>query len=443
MAQVGDVLLTPEAGWTRYNDNDNLIFYSGFTSTSASGCYDGTYSYTTPNGAAPNSKIVFCFKGTSFRIIGYGDSTRADSVDVYIDNVMYNFSCKVGNDKNILLYECTNLSDNIHKVILTNFVGNVGTARSAFVMTCLDVNENGYLIPELSRNYEFPVKIGDEKDVENYSKSLIGGEEQLLIAREGKLYLTDGLGGYKPIGGGGSNNGATNEVTLFEGSIEDAVRNIALIDDINNYNAIFAEFTHKPKDAVSLIPKMTSNTTPAPYVASSSECTHEAYGAFDSVVGSWANTWYSKGIPCWLQIDTGNSDTVVSSFSIVNGASASGYANYPPKAFTFEYSEDGINFHVGKQVTGLRMLGASEAEIFELDSPVKGRFFKLNFTEGYSTEIIVGEFKLHGAIIDSKNISNVSKQCITNNENGQLYVRDNMLDVLELNEKKLTKIFAI
>jgi len=41
-----------------------------------------------------------------------------------------------------------------------------------------------------------PVKIGDYDRVESYAQSLTKGEEQLLITRNCKFYLTDGKGGY-------------------------------------------------------------------------------------------------------------------------------------------------------------------------------------------------------------------------------------------------------
>lgn len=41
-----------------------------------------------------------------------------------------------------------------------------------------------------------PVKIGDYDRVDSYSKSLVKGEEQLLVTRDCKFFLTDGNGGY-------------------------------------------------------------------------------------------------------------------------------------------------------------------------------------------------------------------------------------------------------
>lgn len=47
-----------------------------------------------------------------------------------------------------------------------------------------------------SKSILFPVKIADTEYVESYSAKLINGEEQLIITRDCRLYLTDGNGGY-------------------------------------------------------------------------------------------------------------------------------------------------------------------------------------------------------------------------------------------------------
>ena len=43
----------------------------------------------------------------------------------------------------------------------------------------------------------FPVKVGDKSGVTSYASTLVHGEEQLLITRDGTQYITDGAGGLK------------------------------------------------------------------------------------------------------------------------------------------------------------------------------------------------------------------------------------------------------
>ena len=44
-----------------------------------------------------------------------------------------------------------------------------------------------------------PVKIGDKKNVQAYAATLTEGQEQLLVTRDGGMFITDGQGGYKII----------------------------------------------------------------------------------------------------------------------------------------------------------------------------------------------------------------------------------------------------
>lgn len=199
MANIGDILLQPEAGWKRYNDNDKLIQYKSFIYESPStGCYGNSCTYVKPYGTNLNAEMKFNFIGTSLRIIGWSGSNRATEIDITIDGITNRFNCRLSNDKNVLLFESNGLGNTIHEVVINN-IKNDNTNVSPFLVTCVDINENGVLIPELSRDYEFPVKIGNEEDVAAFAESLIGGEEQLLITREGKLFLTDGNGGYSQL----------------------------------------------------------------------------------------------------------------------------------------------------------------------------------------------------------------------------------------------------
>ena len=42
-----------------------------------------------------------------------------------------------------------------------------------------------------------PVKIGDKENVQAYAATLTEGQEQLLVTRDGSMFITDGQGGYK------------------------------------------------------------------------------------------------------------------------------------------------------------------------------------------------------------------------------------------------------
>lgn len=185
--------------------------------------------------------------------------------------------------------------------------------------------------------------------------------------------------------------------TLFEGN--GSVGEYKLSDNISNYDFLFV--THgmeKDTGSGSLIPLMTSNTALAPYVASASteNSTSKAKGAFDGVVGSGTNIWYSTtSYPQWLDIFLG-SEATVSKFSLYNGSSTSGYHNYPPKSFIFQGSNNGTTYDDLLTVTDMAQMKQSEEVLFLLGNPVTYSHYRWNFTDGYNTSVIVGEAKLFG-----------------------------------------------
>lgn len=52
------------------------------------------------------------------------------------------------------------------------------------------------MINKSVRTIQFPVKVGEDERVATYAASLINGEEQVLVTRSGKLFLTNGTGGF-------------------------------------------------------------------------------------------------------------------------------------------------------------------------------------------------------------------------------------------------------
>lgn len=325
MANIGDAVPQPETGWRRYNDDAPYIMYEGFSQTiNQEESYGKTHMWVKSNnvGLINDFKMEFNFIGTSFRIVGSALENRSNNVVIKIDGESYSFRCNYSpGNRNTLLFQSDILKNGSHKVIIDSAMG-MASGFSPFVITCLDINEDGFLTPELSRDYEFPVKVGDAADVLDYAAALIGGEEQLLITREGKLYLTKGDGTYIECSKVSSAGGSMSSTMLFDGNASSTgVYN--LIDDINNYEYIYCELKSNVAVTTSIVPHMTSNIAPAPYKATASSATQQPYGAFNGIVGAAASTWYSSGIPSWIQIDTGVVGNEVSGFSIFNGSSDS------------------------------------------------------------------------------------------------------------------------
>lgn len=84
----------------------------------------------------------------------------------------------------------------------------------------------------------FPVKIADTEYVASYSAKLVNGEEQLIITRDCRLYLTDGKGGYtefKTINTGITRDDVEKIVKELQSNTNDDIDSInQLISNIQN-----------------------------------------------------------------------------------------------------------------------------------------------------------------------------------------------------------------
>lgn len=195
MAIIGDKLLLPEDGWNRYDDTDELISYIGDNwsiLTSFNTFYNSTLHQCQI--LDMNAKIKFKFSGTKLRILN-AISPSKKNLNISIDGVSENFSCNKNSSSFYphLVYEKTGLKDETHNVIITLIDGEY--------MSIDAIDVEGYLLPELVKDYEFPVKTIEKSDIEAYAESCINGEEQLLIAIEdGSQYLTKGNGSYIECG---------------------------------------------------------------------------------------------------------------------------------------------------------------------------------------------------------------------------------------------------
>ncbi|MCY7487771.1 cohesin domain-containing protein [Paenibacillus alvei] len=113
-AKVGETLVKPEEGWTRYSYKSPQITYSG------KGWHEyGGIEFET---VAKDAAFKFNFTGTSFRIISINYSTASDNISVIIDGKeAKTLSLKGPSDyTHRLKYEVTGLSDKEHSVQFIN-----------------------------------------------------------------------------------------------------------------------------------------------------------------------------------------------------------------------------------------------------------------------------------------------------------------------------------
>lgn len=202
MASLGQQLSKPETGWKRIDDSDSLISYDEFARVVNNPEHHNGSVHAIKKGSK-GAKIKFNFHGTKLRIIGTSDKNFANQ-QITIDGAQYELNQKPSTGNNIhicLQHEIQNLARKVHVVEIE--IINL-TSDSTFSyenrFDAIDIDEDGFLLPELSRDYEFPVAVIEEAEVTGYADSLINGEEQLLITPEGNLYLTNGNKSYVEAG---------------------------------------------------------------------------------------------------------------------------------------------------------------------------------------------------------------------------------------------------
>lgn len=108
MANIGDILLTPESGWKRYSyeDDVSMVTFSPIISEWTKSVYGWNVVST------KNPIIEFNFTGTKFRYLVYTYSNRCN-INIYIDNILvgenvdctYNNGSAMDDSKQTLVFE--------------------------------------------------------------------------------------------------------------------------------------------------------------------------------------------------------------------------------------------------------------------------------------------------------------------------------------------------
>lgn len=116
MANIGDILTTPESGWVRYDNKHSSVVSTEASETGASGFYNGTVINFNPNKTA-----TFTFTGTAVRVItaSYGSGS---TISVTIDGISYGTFSTVTTALiyQRLSFEATNLKLGQHVIELKN-----------------------------------------------------------------------------------------------------------------------------------------------------------------------------------------------------------------------------------------------------------------------------------------------------------------------------------
>lgn len=138
---------------------------------------------------------------------------------------------------------------------------------------------------------------------------------------------------------------------------------------------------------------MTSNTTPSPYVASASNefTTYYAYLAFDN---SSSTYWISETTTSsWLSLDFGSGKTI-QAYSIQSRATATTRC---PRTWTFESSNNSIDWTILDTQTGQTSWAASQVRFFIFNNTTPYRYYRLNISEndGDPTYTSIAELRMY------------------------------------------------
>jgi len=169
-------------------------------------------------------------------------------------------------------------------------------------------------------------------------------------------------------------------------------KNIIDIHETNVSDQLFVNF-ESPNDRL-LEFFMTSNTTPAPYVATASTVwyTHEPWRAFSGVTNQIAWSSNTDISPQWLCIDLG-SPVLLSKYSVVTRFDMAGQDPYD---FTFEGSNDDINWVILDTVIDRPTTTAGNKSNHTLNNnTISYQYYKLNITKMQSNVVSIGQLELY------------------------------------------------
>lgn len=192
---VGELYSEPDNGWVRFDDTDYNIGYSrGWNDLKDENSYGKSFKFTEVKGDI----LSFNFYGDSFRIIANTSNEYPQDKTFEIrDKNSVLGTCSLYSEvkqNQVLIFEHTFEFKDVHEITIEN-------KGSKLNFDAIEIGPGGALLPVLMTDYEFPIGVIEENDVIGYAASLINGEEQLLITPDkGKLFLTNGRGGFIKCG---------------------------------------------------------------------------------------------------------------------------------------------------------------------------------------------------------------------------------------------------
>lgn len=395
MAIVGQALTAPEAGWRRVDNTDLNIVYTGNVSADS-----GTSSYYLSTVSIlfdSNAKLTFNFTGTKFRLIGdyYTGSSRSNSIDIYIDGAkVLNFS-QVGNAlKQALQCDIDGLEDKEHYASIINNCTNSGNFR----VDAIDIASDAYLRPydenpktKICKSID-EMTIGDLIPYRYTAASGVAG----AVSELGACTATE-----IPYTGSATPNGLAFFRKVDKGLLisDRVVQHSISWDALNS-----AKYIQGKPLLLNAISSMTANSSlfGIANAISIDGSNYLPYLAFDNDPNTYWQTTPNT-YPVWLSYQS-FMPFISKGYSLTAGPwgiGANGFAMLP-KNWTFEGSNNGINWIILDTQTNQSSWTTSQKRIYSFNNTQAYSFYRLNISANNGkSKIIVTNLEI---LYDTKSI---------------------------------------
>lgn len=210
------------------------------------------------------------------------------------------------------------------------------------------------------------------------------------------------------------------------------LKDTKILGTLQNFNISSTE------NGTNIIPKMTSNTTPSPYVVSASsiwDATYDAWKAFNGTNTDATDCWATANNvrTGWIMVDF-NTPKVISQYTITSRTGAS--VTETPKKWTFEGSNNNADWIILDTKTNEINWALNQKRAYQFMNITPYRYYRLNIAENNGNVILsIGEiemmeskikiicsndsgltwqsYKSSWQIVDSKNLTNVKNNGMT------------------------------
>lgn len=195
-------------------------------------------------------------------------------------------------------------------------------------------------------------------------------------------YLREDATWALPSGGGLAIGGAVSGGTMNRVLYESAGPVLA---DSGNLTFTGSTFTvlRSTVTPTGLVPSMTSNATPSPYVASDSGDIgggYEAYRAFDGV---FSTEWAIAGASGILTVDLGSGNAGVCNQYTITGPNLS--TEQSPSTWTFQGSNDGSTWTTLDTQTNVQWTNPQQIQNFVIGNMLAWRYYRINISANFTS----------------------------------------------------------